>query len=577
MNMPTFFCCLVLAGAIPVHLTAEEPVELLLQEIRRTVEERDSARKELLKTQSDSDEALETLHREKQGLSQALEQKSNQILELEAAVSQSALAAERAREELQAKNRAIAEMEADQVWMQRKYDQVLEQVQTLSSSASAEELRTLRAQQTQLQRRLQTANQQLLELRGGRGIAAGEQQALEKMNQELTNSLNQARRAEALSNAKLAALENRLTTLRNELSLQFEERSRLEQEKEQMEQTIGQLQSDLDQALQNRVPREEVDELQSRLNQALEENRQMQDELAARREIPDLREDFALVKRERDLLSAQKKTLDRKLKRAQSSLMDEQENRQELSQQNRDLKELLRGERKRAKELEKDIRSLKAGVQAAENAGIDAKALVSVRRLLEDMKQENRDLKTLVKSQKNTVDSLMQELTEEENKRNLKVRELQGMLGQQLNELAEAQKQLKKLEYTENELDFVREQRETLIQRQHASRRDMKTLAKHIYELREKVKRGEVAEADLVREQQRSRGLSSTIRNLRRELTNLERMQKVVSTEKLERDREIRNLRQQLRKEEAQRSALQAEKQALERRLDALNTGSRAP
>jgi len=77
MKLPISVCCLALIGPATFPLPAEEPVELLLREIRQTVEERDRARKELLKVQSDSNDALRTLSQEKEGLSEAMQQKSN--------------------------------------------------------------------------------------------------------------------------------------------------------------------------------------------------------------------------------------------------------------------------------------------------------------------------------------------------------------------------------------------------------------------------------------------------------------------------------------------------------------------
>ena len=440
-------------------------------------------------------------------------------------------------------------------------------MEALSDSAESGDVDVLTRQRDRLRDQLREASERIKDLREGRGALAGEEQTLRDKARALAESLDAARRAESLANAKVAALESRLDYLRDELSRQFEERSLLEQENQRQQRDLEQLRSELSRAMDNRVPRDEVAPLRERLAQTTTANRRLRDELAAARQIPDLRDDLALVERERDLLSGQKKRLDGQLDRAAKNLKKEREARQRLTHENKTLREKFREERARGREMEKDISSLRSAIDQAEASGIDANDLVDARRLLEDMRQENRELKAELDAQRGSVDNLMRELTDKENTRDRQLRDLQRMLGEQVSELAEANKRIEHLERVENELDLVREQRSTLVQRQHATHRDMKVLARHIHDLRAKVKAGEVVEADLAREQRRSRGLTLTIRDLRRELANLEGVAELVAREKRENEAQVKDLRLQLRRREARQRALEAEKLALEREL----------
>lgn len=530
-----------LAVSLPAfRIAADDPVDTLVRELRRADVERDHARKDLLRVQSDSKEATAQLLRQRRELADRLDRKSKEILTLEAAVHRSALAAEQARRELESTNRTLQKLEGDRMWTQKKYEQVLERVEALTDSASAGEVETLTRQRDRLRDQLRRTSEEMRDLRDGRGEVADEERTLRDQNRELSASLDAARRDQSLANAKVDALESRIDHLRDELARQYEERSRMEQENERQRRDIEDLRSELSNALDQRVPLEEVQPLRERMS---------------------------IVEQERDLLAGQKKTLDRQLDRTTKNLENERKTRQRLSGENATLRRQARAERDRAREMEKDVKSLRSALDRAEASGIDASDLADAHRLLEDMKEENRELKDELEQQRGSVDHLMRELTEKENERNLKLRDLQNMLGEQLNELADARKRIQHLQRVENELELVREQRSTLVQRQHATHRDMKVLARHIRDLRAKVRTGEAAEADLERERRRSRGLSHTIQDLRRELTNLERVVEVVGQEKNRHQSREQELRRQLRQREAQQRRLEAENIALERQL----------
>jgi chromosome segregation ATPase len=342
-----------------------------------------------------------------------------------------------------------------------------------------------------------------------------------------------------------------------------------------LETQLADLQNELDDAMRDRVPRAEWLQMQNQLQATQAEVARLQQALDAAEARPDLKPDLDKVKRERDLLSAQNKTLNAKLAESETSLENSRATQLELQQERDNLAASLAAEQEQRQQLEQDIASLQAGLAEAEAAGITPEALTSVQQLLETMQQENEELKTKVAEQQTTVDTLMQERSEDEKVRDRKVRELQGMLGQQLEALAEANQQIAQLERSQSELEKVRMERTRLEQRQQKNRKDMQTLASHIYELREKVAAGEKVEMELAREVNRSNQLTASLQEVKQELSSLQRLQEVLGEEKARRDDQLRELRQQLRLREEREKSLQEEKEALQKELERLNTSSR--
>jgi chromosome segregation ATPase len=343
-------------------------------------------------------------------------------------------------------------------------------------------------------------------------------------------------------------MESRLGALRNELAQQFEERSRMEQEKEQMQSRIDGLQADLQLAQENRVPVEEMRKLRDELDRVEAENDQLRDQLKEARSVPDLREDFAKVQRERDLLADQRKRLSAQLERTERSLSRERETVRDLTRENESLEEELKEEQTRTGQLGREIRALRAGVEAAKDAGIQPDELIEVRLLLEDMEAENRRLKTVAENQRATVDSLVEELNHEQTERQRSLRELQSMLGDQLRDLAEAETKLQHLDRMENELIEVKLQRERLQSVQLKTRQDMKTLATHIYSLRRQLNEERGAAQDLKRERKRVESLNLTLKDMRGQLETQQREMNILHRESDRSQAQLRSLEEENRR-----------------------------
>ncbi len=545
-------------------LMAGDPVSLLSEEILRTVEERDRARKELLQSQNRSEQAIQALRQARKDLSRRLDAKSRQLLDIEADAHLAREAEAEAQQRLSTQTNALQKIQRERDQLERNYQRVAKELeQTAAQGGSTADVVDLRREKEALALQVDQKTQELAAQTDAMELLQAAQTELNRQNERLSEELDIARRDAALSNAKLDALESRLGALRNELTGQFEERSRMEQENEDLQSRIQDLEADLKLAEENSVPLQKMMDLRKELEQAELENRDLRQQLADARSVPDLREDFAKVQRERDLLSDQRKKLNSQLKRTEKSLRREQETAKDLEEKNRKLEERLQAERKHSKELQKDIRALKAGVRAASDSGVDPEELVEVKRLLEDMEEENLRLRTMTENQQSTVDGLMEELYQEQTERKRSLRELQGMLGDQLRQLAEAEKKLHVLEHTENELVEVKAQRYHLLEHQKKTRQDMKTLANHIYSLRRQLNTERGATEQLQRERVRVQTLNQTLTDVRRSMDDQKREMATLHQSANRQTAKMKQVEEQLRRQDQRSQQLEEENRRL--------------
>lgn len=525
-NFISIFFLLIIC---PKVMGSEQAVILLREEIQRAARQRDEARKEFLEIQTEAESQIRSLSEAQLELSRQLERADKSLLELEAESRQSAAAVQRAEEEILRKDGALRELEAQLAENRARLEEIQSRPASRESrDAEAEVLEQLARQQ-----------EELTQLEEARSQAEADRSALEQLNRELRESLAATQRAESLSNAKLAALEARLDNLNLELERLYQERSDLEQEQERLHGVIADLQTRLTDAEENRVPRAELQALQNQLTAAEEENRMLRSELEERRAVPDLREAYAAAKRDRDLLQAKQKTLSSKVSSLEESLQEERRGRVDERERRRGLEVELSREQRQRRELEKEIRRLQSGLEAATAAGIEKEEIAEVSMLVAELEEENRMLKQESLQYREEADRLMSELTDAQSSQSVQIRELQTVLGEQMIQLTDAQRKIDALEAKTITLDSVRLERDNLISVRDRSRRDMKVLARHIYELRE-----ELVERRNLENQLKNSGMDR--QRLQQEIEKQQRLTRALREEQERKDRQILELRKRL-------------------------------
>lgn len=348
-------------------LRADEVLDFLKTEIQRTARQRDEARKQLLKEQSDAELRVNALGEAQQQLNKQLESNARELMALEAAARMSQSSVERAEEEIAARDARIHSLEEQQT-QNRSHLRGLEQQLRDMQATEAGQLE-LRQDFQELQQTLEERNTELESLNAQREQSAAEQSELAQLNSQLQQELRDVRRAESLATAKQAALESRLDHLQSELARQYEMRSELEQEQERLQTIIAELQARLSEAESTRVPQAELEQVQSILREALAENEKLREDLERREQIPDLREDFERVQRERDLLQATQKTLTTRLDDMQHSLEKESADKVALRENNQNLSAQLQDEKNRGRALEEQITLLEGQSARLEEVG----------------------------------------------------------------------------------------------------------------------------------------------------------------------------------------------------------------
>lgn len=542
------------AGAEAGADAGADAVSVLAGEIRRAEAERDRTRKQLLELENESQEAIETLRQREAELNEQLGATGRRMRELESSAEMSRTAMERARAELRESEGAVEELRSQQLEARRRYAELLNRMrQNAGAGGLAEQRDKLREELAEKGRRLE-------ELQSSREAAVGEVEELKGLNDHLRNELNTAKRAESLSNAKLTALESRLENLRRELARQYEERSALEQDKQRLEHEVRDLRSKLADAVENRVPKAEVEALREQLTRTEERNQSLQKELTAQEHVPDVRPELAAAARERDLLAAKEKMLVGKLERTGEELKTESIRRKAYERQNKLLSDELKSEMARRKELETRTESLAEELERARETGVPPEELAAVEDVLADMRAENLELKTVMENQRSTVDFLNRELNEEQSGRRQEVRDLQGALRDQLAAYNQARRKIEQLDAKSATLDAVRAQRAELEMKREKSRTDMKLLAEHIYDLRRRLKEG--SEAKL-----QARAAGERNMELRSEMEKTARLNRALLEENARRDGRLVRMRMELEARDRELRRLKRELEASRRIL----------
>lgn len=529
--MKTIFSALCLIF-LSTTATSQDAVSILRRELERTARERDAAQREYLEAQSEARRQIESLSGSQAELNRKLEEADSSLLELEAEANRSAAAARRAEREINQQDRTLQTL-------QEKMSRSRRELETLE--ALPEEQQAPQAV-SELRESIRIQARELEAARSARTQALADRNTLQALNTELRQSLQETKRSESLANAKLAALESRLVNLNQELARLYRERSDLEQEQERLKGIITDLEGRLAQAEENSVPRSEMDALQSTLDAAEEENRKLRKQLEERQSFPDLRAAFAESQREKNLLRAKQKTLASKVSDLEATLSEERDATRNERELRRGAEVQLSREKRRSTELEKEIRKLQKGLEAATSAGVEQEELAEVTMLVEELQEENQVLKKQSTVSRQEAEQLMEELTNSDSGKTFQIRELQTMLGEQMLKLTDAQEQITRLEAKTSTFNSIRKQRDDLIRVREKSRGDMRILANHIYNLREQIAEKEDIESQLdlsASEQQK----------LKDEVNRQKRLTEALRAEQDRKDQEIRELRKRLGQE----------------------------
>lgn len=515
-------------GLLPAQDAAT--LEFLKAEIQRTARQRDEARKRLLETESLSADKVKILSEEQQHLRQRLNLTAKSLLELEAAARMSQVAIERSETELQAKESALQTLRGEQEAAAREFEKVTAELNAKLAAAQAQALTDagseagdLAAEREQLRQDLQDRELQLRQLETARQQDLNALRDLQEMNRQLTGDLESSRRAESLANAKLSALESRLGGLQQELAEQYRLRSELEQEKEKLENTLG--------------------ELQNRLRE--------------------MESGFAQVQKERDLLQAKGKTLSTKVETLEKKLEETEGQNRVLSQQNEFLQRQLNDERRIRSRMEKDIADLRDTMQKAKDAGIEEADLETVALLVAEMEREKEAFREEALQHRKNVDALQAQLDDQSGTQQMQIREMQNMLVIQLEEISAAQKKIQHLEARSASLDDVRAQKDRLVKLQDKSREDMRTLAGHIYELRDELVKSKETQRKALLAIQKNQELAKEMDLLRQEMEKLKRLNQALQHVDDAKEDRIFELRQELETKRAQSEAAEREKREL--------------
>lgn len=413
-----FYTLLSLLALLSRPLLGDEALDFLKTEIQRTARQRDEARKQLLKAQSEAQARVNALSEEKQELNRQLESSSLELMSLETVTRMSRESVKRAEEEIAARDARIQSLEEQQSLNQTHLRGLEQQLRDMQATEAGQ--LELRQDFEELQQTLEKRSAELEELKAQREQSAAARSELSQLNSELQQELRDARRAESLATAKQAALESRLDHLQSELALQYELRSELEQELERLQSVIADLQTRLTEAENTRVPKAELEQVRATLQEALDENEKIREDLRNREQIPDLREDFERVQRERDLMQATQKTLTSRLDHLHQSLEKESSDNRVLREDNQQLTSQLQDEVSRGRDLEAQIRTMEERSARLEEVGTQRD------QLLQTTERSRRDMKVLATH----IHDLRNQLIESQKARREMVLELQSRQSQ---------------------------------------------------------------------------------------------------------------------------------------------------
>ncbi|MGA0332553.1 MAG: hypothetical protein ACO3N7_00190 [Kiritimatiellia bacterium] len=562
-----WLCLISLPAAVPAQ---EEALEFLKAEIQRTAKQRDDAQKKLLETQTLSAEKVKVLSQEQRELQQRLNQIAREMLELRAGERMSKAAMERVERELQERENLIQNLRNQQQVSRQEFEEATRQLserlaeaQMQAQESAGPEAAKLAEERETLRQQINLQEKQLMDLEAARQRDLNELSELRTLNQQLSQDLNLSRRGEALANAKLAALESRLGSLQQELATQYQERSKLEQEQERLQGIIQDLQTRLSDAENNRVPREQWEELSNTLQQAREENQALRNELSRREEVPDLRRDYEKLRKQNDLFQAKELTLRGKVEELETKLEGAQS-------ENRQLQRQLREAQKVREQMTREISSFESILQEAKAAGIQEDDLEEVALLVAEMEREKEALRKEALQHRNNVDLLQAELDNQNSAQRKQIKDLQVMLGQQLEEITSARKKISELEVRSATLDEVRQQKAQLVKLQDKSRQDMRTLARHIYTLREELVSNKETQRKAILAIQKNQELADELGTLRAEMERIRKMNLSIQDHEAGKEEQLRKIRQELEIGRARSQALEQEKIALQLELQNL-------
>ncbi len=414
--------------------------------MKEATRQRDEAKQLLQELEASTRPQVEQLTQERDELSLRVQQAEREQMLLRASNVSADAALQRSQQEIIQREAKIEALQAEQKELLARLDQ--------DAPKAAAEAASLR--KTIQQRELQIQELQALQER-----SMMEREEFLAMNQDLERELKQSRRSENLANAKVAALESRLGTLKRELEQAYLERSELEQENDKLNERVAKLEQELEKLKGAPASSESMQALQEELARMRQENQ-------------------ALINAQGHLRMDLKASVQRE--------EAERNRRKQLASQNdllkKELRQALRGQRL----LEREIKELKEAMDKATRSGAQAEELASVRDMVEDMKLERIALQNQLQDQKQQVDVLNKELNEEQTRRQSELRELKGLLGTRVHELAEAQKAIEFLSVKAARLDTVESERTQLLAKKVQYQEDMKVLARHIRQLRHQIK-----------------------------------------------------------------------------------------
>lgn len=570
MRILTFFFLLFSLSASNLRAQSDESLDFLKAEIQKAAQQRDEARKRLLEVESDSADKVETLSSAQVDLQKRLDAASKNLLELEASAQMSKVAMERSEAEIAKKDQQIETLRQQQIETVKKYQETtrelkeeLDQANLKGSESTESAAADLVAERNQLKEIILTRDRELKNLIDSQEKTQAQLDQFKELNSQLSTELKASQRSEALANAKLTALESRLSTLQQELANQYQERSELEQEKERLQGVIKDLQVRLDEAMNTRVPQSQMDDLNATLQNALSENQRLRDELASRENVPDLRKEFENIRKQRDLLQAKEKGLISKVDTLEEKLDVADSERKKSDLINRQLERDLREERRISEKMAKEIADLEKIMEDAKSAGIEADDMEDIALLISSLEREKEAFKQESIASRKDVDLLRLELDNQKSSQRIQISQLQDMLGRQLEEITSSQKKIEELEIRSSTLDEVRNQKAKLIRQQDRSKQDMRTLAKHIYHLRDELAKSKETQKKSMLAIEKNRELANELENVRKEIQKLNRLHSAIQNRDENKDTRIRTLRSELESGRARAQALEQEKREL--------------
>jgi chromosome segregation ATPase len=307
-----------------------------------------------------------------------------------------------------------------------------------------------------------------------------------------------------------------------------------------------------------------------------------------------LQQELRNTRRAESLATAKQAALETRLSHLQSELAQQYEMRSELEQEQERLQAVIADLQNRL-DLAESTRVPQAELEEVQ-ATLDA-ALSENQKLREDLlsRQEIPDLRgeftqmrrerDLLQATQKTLMTRLEEMqqTLEQEQQNAEERSsdfarreldreqqlaaLQTMLEDQQTQYAAAERQIEILEGGNSNLEEVKGQRDNLIQMRDRSRQDMKTLATHIYTLREQLVDSRQKQIQMNRAAQQQGLLSQALYESKKDLDSLNRLNNALLREGREKETRIRQLRLDLESGHDRARRIESEKQALQRQL----------